>query len=109
MKKRIRYFVNTGGKIVYTRHGFQTFMEFNCPKAALRYLKSNPRKNQIDVRGTNHRGRLLAYCWKYWDKGKICTQKREFNPPVYQRRLSHDRGCYSGLQGLESMDRAKGS
>ena len=76
MRKRIQYYVNTGGKWIPDRNGGgKNFIRFNDRKAANRYFKAKPGR-QIDVRGTDRRGCRVLYCWKYWDVGRIVVQSR---------------------------------
>ena len=75
IRKRIKYYVNTGGKWIKDSEGGRNFKIFTNKKAALRYFKSNPHR-QLDIRGRDKRNRVVRYCWKFWDHGKVITQKR---------------------------------
>jgi len=72
--KKLRYFVNAGGKWFSDgKGGGRNFLIFDCPKAANRYFSAKPGR-RLDVRGINRHGRYVKYCWKYWERGRIIEQ-----------------------------------
>lgn len=80
-RKRVAFYINTGGK--WWRHNENTLMNyrvFYCRRAALRYFKANPNRDQIDIRGVcSRKGKKQHqdYCWKYRRGRKIITQQEQ--------------------------------
>ena len=80
--KKLRYYVNTGGKWIKSSGGSESnFIIFNSATAANRYFMRRPGR-QIDVRGIDSKGRCVGCCWKYWMRGKVVEQKLVYVKPV---------------------------
>jgi len=65
-RKRKKYVINTGTRMYKTSTGWQNYCEFGDLRAAMRYFKRNPNRDQIDVRGIKN-----SYCLYYKQKGKV--------------------------------------
>lgn len=72
--KVLTYSVNTGGQWIRTPNSSRSFMSFKSYQAGLRYLSTNPKRGQMDVRGFNSRGRSVRECVAYWKAGRIVLQ-----------------------------------
>lgn len=58
--KKKRYLINTATGLKKTWSGWQNFSEFDDLRAAMRYFKANPLRDQIDIRGVE-KSRCLYY------------------------------------------------